>query len=72
MEFFFTWHAGQLYLFKDGGIALSEDNPTWVRRQETFQTEVPELLPKIYRRPQRSQKIYVKNRFLSIEQLSQI
>ena len=28
----------QLKLFKDGGIADSEENPTWVRFQETIQT----------------------------------
>ena len=62
----------RLELFKDGGIALSEENPTWMRCRETVQTEVLSLPPTIYRRPQRRRTVDVNNRLLSREQLSQI
>ena len=62
----------RLNLLKDGGNDDSEDNPTWMRCQETFRTEVLSLPPEIDRRPQRRRKIGVKDRLLSRKQLIQI
>ena len=41
----------RLNLFKDGVIAFSEENPTWVRFCETVGTEVMPLTPAIDIRP---------------------
>ena len=62
----------QLKLFKDGGIADSEENPTWVRYCETFRTEVLSIPPEINRQPQMRQTIDVNNPLLLREHLIQI
>ena len=62
----------RLKLFKDGGIMLSEENPTWMRCRDTFRTEVLSLPPAIDRRQQRRWEIDVNNWLFSIEQLIQI
>ena len=54
-----------LKLYKGGGIADSEDNPTWMRCQETVRMGVISLPPVIDIIPQRRWKIDVTNRFLS-------
>ena len=61
----------RLKLFKDGGIMLSEENPTWMRCRETVRTDVLSLSPTIDRKPQRRRTVDVKKK-LSREQLSQI
>ena len=43
--FYFPAIQRHLNLFKDGGIILSEKNPTWIRCHETVQTEVLSLTP---------------------------
>ena len=69
---FFSAMQRRLKLFKDGGIADSEENPTWMRCRETVRTEVLSIPPEIDRPPKRRQKIYVNDRLLSREQLNQI
>ena len=53
-----------LTLFKKGGIVLSEDNPTWVRCQETVRMEVLSLPPGIDRGTKRRRTFDVKNPLL--------
>ena len=53
----------QLKFFKDGGIADSEDNPTFMRCRETVQIEVMLLPPAIDIQPQMRQTLGVKNWF---------
>ena len=47
--FYFPDMQCRLKLFKDGAIADSEENPTWMRCRETVRTEVLSLPPEIYR-----------------------
>ena len=72
VSFFFPVMQRRLKLFKDSGIADSEENPTWMRFRETDLTEVLSLPPEIYIQPYRRQIIDVNNRLLLREQLSQI
>ena len=69
---YFPAMQGLPKLFKDGSIANSEENPTWMRCQETVRTEVLSLPPAIDRRLQRRRKIDVNNLLLSREQTIQI
>ena len=62
----------RLKLFKDGGIKLSDENPTWMRCRETVQTWVLSIPPEIDRQPQRRRKIEANKKLLSREQLIQI
>ena len=61
----------RLKLFKDGGIALSEFNTTWMRCRDTFQTDVLSLPPVIDRKPQRRQNVDENNWLLSRKRLMQ-
>ena len=63
--FYFPAMQRRLKFFKDGGIADSEDNPTWMRCWETIRTEVLSLPLEIDGRPQRRQTIELKNWLLS-------
>ena len=58
-----------LKLFQDGGITLSEENPTWMRCRETIQTEVLSLPPGIDRQTQRRQTTDMNNWLFSIDYL---
>ena len=60
------------FLFKDGGIVDSEENPTWMGCRETVLMEVLLLPPSIYRQPQRRRTINVDNWLLSRENLIHI
>ena len=62
---YFTSMHLQLNLFKYGDIALSEENPIWMRCIDIVQTEVLSLPPEIYRQPQRRHTIYGNNWLLS-------
>ena len=62
----------RLKLLKDGDIAVSEENPTWMRCRETVRTEVLSLPPEIYGLPQRRRIIEVKIRLLPRENFIQI
>ena len=69
---YFTSMQRRLKLFKYGGIADSEENPTWMRFWDTSLTGVLSLPPEIDGQPQRKKTIYMNNRLFSREQLSQI
>ena len=61
---YFSSTQRRLKLLKGGGIADSEENPTWMRCWETFQTEVLPLLQEFVGRPHRRWTIDANNRLL--------
>ena len=63
----FSTMQRRLKIFKDGGIADSEKNTTWMRCREIVRTEVLSPTPEIDRRIQRRWTIDVNNWLLSIE-----
>ena len=62
---YFTSMQFWLKLSKDGDIALSEENPIWMRCIDIVQMEVLSLPPYIDRQPQRRRTIDGNNWLLS-------
>ena len=58
----------RLIFFENGGIVTSEENPTWMRCQDTVQTEVLSLQKASDRKKNSMQTINVMNWLFTREQ----